>query len=172
MGEDSVVANFNQSLRENVMKESANELGSLKGCLFRSSTFGSIAIGEGDRSLFRIDVQDSLLIDRNSVNVSSQIQQESPRIVPGWLDIDSPGLCLRLQNLSGVSRRHGGFSFNEIKQLCFENFSECFDREKEFRMGRDPTISDRVEPTRCDDTVYMRVVVELLSPGVENGDHA
>src|SRR5271167_1418013 len=104
----------------------------------------------------------------------------------GWLGIDDPFLGTQQaqqgMELTGFSEvRYGAeateFSsfislLEEGQHLASEETAEYAHRQEEARSAGDPTGVVKSEPTGGDEAMQVRMVAQVLAPGMEYGEHS
>ena len=167
--ENTVMANADKSLWQNVQGEPSNELGGIQGhdlsFIFITIVLvakAHLAIGEAD---------DSMIGDGDLVGVSAQIFDHLLWPAEGPFGINHPWRfeqrIIERAILLGELPSQGGH------EPGAEHRTEGFDGEEKFSIAaRLLPVSGLGQPACRHDAVQVRMQGEVLSPGVEDGNHA
>ena len=75
VGEESVVSDFHEARRQDMLKEAMNELDGIECHHTRPAFFPIVLVGERDSFSINIDRLDACVVNSDAINVSRQIQQ-------------------------------------------------------------------------------------------------
>jgi len=101
-GEETVVADLDEAVREHVEEETLEELEDLDR--YRAAVLG----GEGDVVL--VDLEQASIRDSDTVRVASEVAQEVVQVSEGGLGVDQPGFLRELSSQRGEGA--GVFEFS------------------------------------------------------------
>ena len=139
-------------------------------------------IPPSERDLIGVRFHDSMVADRDSVSVSAEILKNAFGPVERRLAVDDPLLLVQIGN-QGIERRRlrkmaygagvnkfvlGAESFQIGYKLSPKELRHHFDREEKVILARLPFPSITGQPAAGDDSMEVRMVHEVLSPGVDN----
>ena len=160
-----------------------NSIG-LQGHRLLAPPVGVVLPAEPDLAVLQGD--QPVVADRHPVGVPGQVLQHLLRSAEGRLGVHDPlGLGAGGEpalELAGVGQRgelavegepspvEGGAE--QRQELAPEDAAEHAHRQEESRPAGDPARAVGRQPTPRHDAVHMRVVLEVLAPGVEDGQEA
>ena len=179
IGEEAVIADADEALREDVEQEATREL--LRGERERSSTSAAVVLeAEGDGPV--VDVEQPVVRDRDAVRVAGEVRQNVLGSFEGRLGVDDPlsatGVVEETLERGGtpvpresavqldpaVSERF----FELCHELAAEEAAQHAHRKEEAGSGRLPGCSVVGQAARREDAVHMWMVDERLAPGVQD----
>ena len=183
IGQEAVVPDTDESLREHVEQEASDELHARD----RHGSFlpsGAILPPEFDLSV--MDGDDALVGDGDAVGVAGQILQDLGRATKGWLGVDHPLLSADFGDRAGpggeiaksfeltvkldITVAIGGFESLEIQTP--KQPAEDAHRQEETISAGGPSKLVAGDSSTGDDAVHVGVVEQGLAPGVKNGQEA
>lgn len=183
VGEETVVADADEALGEDVEEEAAHELGQREG--ERSDAPAAVVhVAEADRLV--IDVQESRVGDGNAVGVAGEVLEDVVGVLEWRFGIDDPlGLSGTLEvGVEGCRACEWGEVTVELErsllegmlqlgqELAPEESAEHTDGKEEARSTGLPGVPVVGEAPCGDDAVHVGMVDEGLAPGVEDGEEA
>ena len=139
-----------------------------------------------ERDLAVVDRLQPAVGDRHAMRVASQILQRVFGSFPRRLGVDDPLLVIqrsqprpecpvRLERLQPPGERQLAATmglFEKRQKLSAEHSAEQFDRHEEAARTTDPPRAVQRDPAAGDDAMQMRMQIEFLSPGVQDGEEA
>jgi len=170
--------------RQDMEQESSDKLLGRHGHDLFLIAIGVVTPAEGNLTLFQLE--DTLIADGYPVGIAAEILKDSLNPSERGLAIDDPRFLIELlsEQLEGLGLPEmfhtvieGEFSgfivFLEIIQkLVSEQLGHKPDGEEESFSARDPAVFSRGQSAAGNNTVNMRMVHEVLSPGVDNSQEA
>ena len=190
VGEESEVADADKARGQDVEEKAAQELEGVEREGFFHTAVTVILPAEKDAAV--LDLEQAMIGDGNAVGVAAEIVDDLGGAAEGLLGVDDPawaagGLQPAAEGFGvgepGEIAEEGKLSLLEsVEQGVTEEMSEAgaedFDGEEEVlaiflrAAAGDPVLAVGRQPSARDDTVQMRVMGELLAPGVEDGEEA
>jgi hypothetical protein len=133
-----------------------------------------------------VERNQSVVGDSYAMGVTAEIVQYILGTAEGWFGVDDPvsseqwpepgsedlGLSEQCQIAGKVKLAMLKGRLETVDELAAKDASEHRDREKESRMGSNPTGVIEREPAGGNDTVDVGVSLELLIPGVQHAEEA
>ena len=182
VGEEAVMADAVEAVRQSMQQETADELIGIQGQGLGFATMTIVLPAEADRGLGHADK--AAVGDGDTMRVASQIGQHLFGTAKGRFGVDDPLDLAQIVEAASKGRRLGQirqcteeaeFPRQEGRlQFCQEQTpekpGEHAHRQEEAWPTLDPTRAIERGPTAGHDTVHMRMVVEILAPGVKHSD--
>ena len=184
MGEKAEVADADESWRQYVQQEPAQEFIHTKRQQAFLVLMGGVAPAERDHAVGERD--EAAVGDRHAMSVLAKITERVLRPSEGAFGVNHP-----LGAEQRAKPRREGFRivkcgersveaefmlrmqlFESIDELAPKHFSEHLDRQEEPWLRIDPSRVIGSETAGGHHTVYMRMMLELLVPGVEDAEEA
>ncbi len=184
VGQQSVMADPDESRRQHVEKEPPEELGRLQFHRPSLATLGVVLVPEPHPSVLHPD--QPAVADRHPVRVPGQVLQHLARAAERRLGVDDPlgldridekavePICVGEPSQPATELEpaplEGGPEARQ--ELAPEDAAQHPDRQEEAVMARDPSRAVGREPATRHNAMHMGVVLEVLPPGVEDGQEA
>jgi hypothetical protein len=158
--EKAAVADFHETVRENMLEEPAEKLHGVEGGGAEACTAG-FTIGGGDAT--RLERDEAAIGESDPEDIGGEVLE---RCGPIWIGLavavprNRPGLWVDVLQPSSLGH------------VCFEESAvdggEGVDGDKEVGSGRQPTTSVLRQSTAGDNVVDVGVVLELSAPGMQD----
>jgi hypothetical protein len=183
-GGESVMADADEVLGQNVQQESPEELDGVECERSAATLFGMIPDGEGDTAVTHLD--DAMVRQRDAVGVAAEVTEDDLRPAERGLGVDHPVLAVEAV-LEGAPRgpvgeSSGGAGERELtvypgvmegsEELAAEELGQDTDGEEEALAAVDPVFSIQGQTAPGDDAMQVGVELEVLTPGVEKRGEA
>jgi hypothetical protein len=184
MGEQAEVADADESWRQYMQQEPPQELINAQCHQAFLVLMRGVAPAERDHAVGERD--EAVVGDRHAMSVLAKITERVLRPSKGAFGVDHP-----LGAEQRTKPRREGFRiakcckrsvkaefmlgmqlFEGIDELAPKHFSEHLDRQEELWLRIDPSRVIGSETAGGYNTVYMRMMMELLVPGVEDAEEA
>jgi hypothetical protein len=176
VGEDSEVSDPDESLGHNVAQPAIDEFRSGQSDGLSLATVLAVLVVKGHAAILVRD--DALVADGDSMGVAAEIAQNLLGSGHGWLGVDDEILgCGTTQEEASCVLGQGKETLREMviegfEELPSKDLRELPHGQEEAWPGGDPARLVQAQTTSGDNAVNVRVISELLIPGVENGDEA
>ena len=123
-------------------------------------------VADGDTGV--VEPDDVALCDRNTEHIAGEVAQHRLGTITPCRAVNDPGLrpCRVGQDEIGTGAGEGGFHFG-----AHEN-GECLGRNEVVPARGTPVATVVGDTATGDEAMHMRMVDELLRPGVQHGHHA
>jgi len=184
VGKIPEVADADESLREQVKQKAAQELICVERHGKLPIAMRAVSPAEGDLSVGKGN--QAVIGNRHSMGVATEIAENIFRATEGPFTVDDPVVaeqftdkgvkCLRLRKMPQAPMETdsalGECVFQRLPELASKHAPEHLFREKEAIAGIDAHPAPMIEgqSTRRDYTVYVGMMLHLLSPGVEHAE--
>lgn len=176
------VADADEGGGKRVKQETPNEFFRGQGHGLALVAVATIAKGKGDVAVF--DVKNAVVGNGDAVGIAAEVVENFFRPAERRLGVDDPWLLTKPSNQvvesglglesSGLARENelaGGFGLaEEVDILAAEYGGESSDGEEEILRGRNPAVAIFGQDAGGNEAVKMEMSLELLVPGVEQGD--
>ncbi len=174
----------NVSIRQYMQKESSDELIGLKGHHLLLIVICVITPSERNIAVFGLD--DTIVADGDPVGISTEILQNTANAVEGRLAVDNPLLVIKLSSehlgcmgITEITYSSGEDKitvlkpcFQMIEELPLEQRRHYPDRDEEAFAAGYPVIFIAGQAAAGNDAMDMRMVHQILSPGMKDADKA
>ena len=175
------MANAHETARHDVEEETTQKLVGWQGHLLGSVGVGVVLVGEAHDAI--ADETKTTVGDGDAVRVAAQVLEHPLWTAEGWLGIDDP---VRLphdadealpssavRRTKHTDRRSGAFALVQTLEtgeiLAPKESTEGADGKQEARPAcGHPAVAVQGKSTAGDDAVYVRMLGEDLSPGVQD----
>jgi hypothetical protein len=175
---------MHEALGEDMKKEAADELDGAESHPASSLAASVVLPAEGDLAI--TDGEDALVGDGDTMRVTGKVAQDLSRSPERWFRIDDPGFGTERGQpaVPGVGLRQWGESAVEAESFLLEGFleitqelaaehpAEDVDGEEEAVVTADPVLAIETEATPRDHAMKVRVMMQILAPGVKHGQEA
>lgn len=184
--QEAVVTNAMEAIRQHVQEEAAYELGDRDAPDFVLVTATLPVVLPAEANVDLIDIEQASVGDSDAMGVAREIGQELLGTGEGLFRIDDPfgcaqrcksgGKCLRLIETHEIGKELQFTGFECCRQTFEEQppeqAREHANRKEESGLAGNPTLAVRRHAATRNDAVHMRMVMEVLSPCVQDGDGA
>ena len=184
IGEEAVIADALKPIRQHMDQEAADELVGLEGHRFVLVAAPVVLPAEADLAV--VDGQQAAVGDGDAVGIAADILEDLFRAREGSLGVDHPVGLVDWREVAAeccgflqvAMRREevqpaGGKCLLEVMQEPSpEQSRQHSDRQEEARTARDPAVAVLCDAATRDQAMQMRVVHQVLPPGVEHGQEA
>ena len=181
VGQEAVVADACEAARQNVHQKAADELVGREGHRFVSVSIGVVFPAE--RHALAVELRDPRVGDRHAMRVAGQVLEHLWCAAERWFGIDHP---LSLDRLSKEPFECGCFGqrpqsagknqllasirmFDQRNKLAAKHATQYPHGQEEVFTSGDPGLTVRGYSTGRHDAVQMRMVQQVLAPGVQHG---
>lgn len=184
VGEKAVIADADETLREDMKEKAADELHRLEEQGALLVRVGVVLPTKGDLAV--LNQEQSPVGDGDPVGVASEVLEDLLGAAEGRFSVDDPvfGAELFLPASPASASRQGlelamerEFSLREglleiAEELAAKEATQGADREEEVLAAGDPSPAIQRQTATGDHSVKMRMVVQVLSPGVQDEQEA
>jgi hypothetical protein len=183
-GKESVMADSNEAMGQDVQEKASNKLLHIEGHPFLFVGVLGIAPAEDDFAVHKAD--QPMIGDSDTMRVGAQIIKDLTRAAEGRFGIDDPfgfaGALKKVLELftiveflkRSVKRQFsGGEGFSEaVEEKAAEKTGEDAYGQEEAFPGRDPSLTVGRKAAAWNHAMEVRVKEQILSPGVKHGEKA
>ena len=184
IGEEAIVADAVEAVRQGVHQEAADELVGAERHELRLAVVAIILPAEGDVGAGQAD--QSGVGDGDAMGISAEIGQHLGRAAEGRLGIDDPvDLAHGAEAVSEGGRLGKAGEFAEeaeitgfegspqlVEEQPAEEPREHADRQEEAGTTGDPSCSIERRSAARHDAMDVRMMVQVLAPGMEHGEES
>ena len=176
VGQESVVADPDEAAGQDVEQKPAEEGGGIERGEPGGVAMGAVLPAEGDLAVLHID--EPIVGEGDAIGIAAEVGKDLRSPGEGGLAVHDPflprsllewatGVPVRSTNRPVVER-----VLEQTQQRAAEDLREHAHGQEEVPAGRDPAGCFDVEPPAGDDAVDMRMVEQLLGPGVQDRGEA
>ena len=183
VGEEAVVANAMEAVGQYMKQEAAHEFADLEPHDFALSTAAIAIVLPAETDMGLVEIKQAAVGDRDAMSVAREIGQDLLGACEGLLGIDDPfGFAQRReigpkrvlrfelgQELQFTRSMHG---LETLQEQAPEQARKHANRKKEILPASNPPITMRGDAAARHDAMHMRVMIEVLTPGVQDGGDA
>src|SRR5664279_5306544 len=183
VSEKAEVADLDEARGQDVKQEATDELDRIEGHDLDAVVVFGVAPAKAHLAVN--EIQKPAVGDGDAVSIAGQVLQHMLGSAEGWLGIDDPfhGTQLPQQGVEltrvgeiGYGAEATEFSFlirllEQGQHLAPEQAAEHAHRQEESGSAVDPAGMIEGEPTGGNQAMQVRMVAQILAPGVEHGQH-
>ena len=183
VGEQAEVADLDEARGQDVKQEAADELDRIEGHDLDAVVVFGVAPAKAHLAVN--EIEKPAVGDGDAVGIAGQVLQHMLGSAEGWLGIDDPfhgtqppqqGVELTRVGEVGYGAEATEFSFlisllEEGQHLAPEQAAEYAHRQEEAGSAGDPAGMIEGESTGGDQAMQVRMVAQVLAPGMEYGKH-
>lgn len=186
IGEQAVMANLMEAVRQDVEQEAAHKLTNGQAHDFGLASAVLAVILPTEPDMLVVEIDETTIADGDAMRVARQIGKNLGRPGEGTLGVDHPFDFAQGSKVGAERRRI--FETDEIVEELefagpmqgFETFEEQAaeeprehpHRQEEARPARNPMLAVRRDAATRHDAVHVGMMIEVLSPGVQDGGDA
>ena len=184
VGEESEVANANQTLGQNVDEEASQELIRGNGHDLLLAAVGIVSPAERDAIV--LEGHETMVGDGDAVGIAGQVVENMFGATEGWLGVDHPVLPAEFGEEVAECARRGKLPKRamELEPVVFEQFTKpgpelaaeaaakCLDGQEEAWRRIDPSGTIGSQAAGGNDVVDMGMMLKVLSPGMEHAEES
>ena len=157
---ETIVAHLDEAFGQDMLQKPADEFFSRESAKPEMASVGGPVL-KGDLPVFELD--QTAVADGNAENIGGQIFQGGTPIADR-LAVYHPILLPNRGRDEGEEVR----ILQGLPELAFVNLGKRLHRQQEVRLGEQPGLTIRRQPTAWDEVVDVGMVSQIASPGVED----